>query len=332
VLAVMPWNFPFWQVIRFAAPALMAGNVGLLKHASCVPQCALALEDVFTDAGAPEGVFQTLLVGSEKVAGIIADPRVAAATLTGSEGAGRSLGAAAGRSLKKLVLELGGSDPFLVLPSADLEKAAQVGVAARVQNAGQSCIAAKRFIVHAAVWDPFVELFVKRLAALKVGDPNDPATGLGPLASASVRDEVEQLVAQTLALGARLLTGGHRLPGPGFYYAPTALADAPRGSPARDEELFGPVATLIRVGSIEEAIAVANETRFGLGSAAFTRDPAEQQRLVAELQAGCVFINGLVKSDPRLPFGGVKASGYGRELAGQGIREFVNIKTVWIGA
>jgi succinate-semialdehyde dehydrogenase/glutarate-semialdehyde dehydrogenase len=332
VLAVMPWNFPFWQVIRFAAPALMAGNVGLLKHASSVPQCALALEDVFTDAGAPEGVFQTLLVGSEKVAGIIADPRVAAATLTGSEGAGRSLGAAAGRSLKKLVLELGGSDPFLVLPSADLEKAAQVGVAARVQNAGQSCIAAKRFIVHGAVWDPFVDLFVKRLAALKVGDPTDPATGLGPLASASVRDEVEQLVSQTLAMGARLLTGGHRLPGPGFFYAPTAIADAPRGSPARDEELFGPVATLIRVGSIEEAIAVANETRFGLGSAAFTRDPAEQQRLVAELQAGCVFINGQVKSDPRLPFGGVKASGYGRELAGQGIREFVNIKTVWIGA
>jgi succinate-semialdehyde dehydrogenase / glutarate-semialdehyde dehydrogenase len=331
VLAVMPWNFPYWQVIRFAAPALAAGNVGLLKHASSVPQAALALEAAFAEAGAPPGVFQTLLIEGSRTSALLDDPRVAAATLTGSEGAGRALAEAAGRNLKKVVLELGGSDPFLVLPSADLEKAAQVAVTARVQNAGQSCIAAKRFIVHEQVWDTFLALFVGRLQKLKVGRPSDAATELGPLASASTREEVDAQVQRTLQMGGRLLCGGHRLPGPGYYYAATAIADAPRGSPARDEELFGPVATLIKVASLEEAIAVANETRFGLGAAAFTRDPAEQQELAAALEAGCVFFNGLVKSDPRLPFGGIKASGFGRELAGQGLREFVNVKTVWVG-
>ena len=331
VLAVMPWNYPFWQVIRFAAPALVAGNAGLLKHASNVPQCALALEAAFAEAGAPEGLFQALLIGGDRVAPLLADHRIAAATLTGSEQAGRSLGEAAGRALKKVVLELGGSDPFLVLPSADVERAAQVAVTARVQNAGQSCIAAKRFVVHEEVYEAFVRQFVARLQALKVGDPADAATELGPLASAAIREEVDAQVQSSVAMGARLLCGGHRLPGPGFFYAPTALAEAPRGSAAREEELFGPVATLVRVSSLDEAIAVANETRFGLGAAAFTRDPAEQQRLASELEAGCVFFNGLVKSDPRLPFGGVKASGFGRELGGQGIREFVNVKSVWIG-
>jgi succinate-semialdehyde dehydrogenase/glutarate-semialdehyde dehydrogenase len=331
VLAVMPWNFPYWQVIRFAAPALAAGNVALLKHASSVPQAALALEACFTDAGAAPGLFQTLLIEGGRASALMDDPRIAAATLTGSEGAGRALGAAAGRALKKVVLELGGSDPFLVLPSADVEKAAQVAVTARVQNAGQSCIAAKRFIVHEKVWEPFVAQFVARMQKLRVGDPADAATELGPLASSSTREELDAQVQRTLQMGARLLCGGHRLPGPGYFYAATALEGAPPGSPCRDEELFGPVATLIKVGSLEEAVAVANETRFGLGAAAFTRDPAEQQELAVALEAGAVFFNGLVKSDPRLPFGGVKASGFGRELAGQGLREFVNVKSVWIG-
>ncbi len=332
VLAVMPWNFPLWQVVRFAAPALMAGNVGLLKHASNVPQTALALEALIADAGAPAGVFQTLLIGAERVAAVVADRRVAAATLTGSDAAGRSLAEAAGRSLKKVVLELGGSDPFLILPSAELDKAAQVAVQARVQNAGQSCIAAKRFIAHASIYAPFAERFVARMAALKVGDPKDPATELGPLATASVREELDEQVRRTVALGGKLLCGGRRLPGPGFFYAPTVIAEAPPDSPARHDELFGPVACLIRAGSLDEMIAVANETGFGLGAAAFTQDPAETQRLAAELECGSVFINGMVKSDPRLPFGGIKASGFGRELSVHGIREFVNVKTVWIGA
>lgn len=330
VLAVMPWNFPFWQVVRFAAPALMAGNVGLLKHASNVPQCALALEAVFRDAGFPEGCFQALLIEAARVAPLLDDPRVAAATLTGSEPAGRSLGAACGRALKRVVLELGGSDPFLVLPSADLDKAVQVAVTARVQNAGQSCIAAKRFLVHDAVWDAFVPRFVERLASLQVGDPGDEATELGPLVNRAGVDELHAQVEASVAAGARLLCGGHPLEVPGFYYAPTALADAPKGSPARDEELFGPVASILRVRSLDEAIEVANETRFGLGAAAFTREPAEIERLSVALEAGSVFVNGMVKSDPRLPFGGVKASGFGRELAAPGIREFVNVKTVWV--
>jgi len=332
VLAVMPWNFPLWQVVRFAAPALLAGNVGLLKHASNVPQTALALEAVIAEAGAPAGAFQTLLVGSERVAPLLADPRIVAATLTGSENAGRSLAEHAGRALKKVVLELGGSDPFLVLPSADLEQAAKVAVQARVQNAGQSCIAAKRFIVHEQIYPPFAEAFVARMAALKVGDPSDAATELGPLSSASLREELDAQVQKSVAMGGALLTGGHRLPGPGFFYAPTVIADAPPDAPVRKDELFGPVAALIRARSIDEMIAIANETQFGLGASAFTRDAGEQARLAAELEAGSVFLNGMVKSDPRLPFGGIKISGYGRELAGQGIREFVNVKTVWIGA
>jgi succinate-semialdehyde dehydrogenase / glutarate-semialdehyde dehydrogenase len=328
VLAVMPWNFPFWQVLRFVAPALAAGNVGLLKHASNVPRCALAIEDLLARAGVPAGVFAALLVGVESVAGLIADERVAAVTLTGSEGAGRAVGRVAGDSLKKVVLELGGSDPFVVLPSADLDLAVATAVRARTLNSGQSCIAAKRFVVHASVYAPFLERFVAGMAALRVGDPRDEATEIGPLANAAIRDELSAQVERTLAAGARLLLGGRPLPGPGYFYPPTVLVDAPPRSPARSEELFGPVATVIRVRDLDEAIAVANETRFGLGASAWTNDPEERERLVAELDAGSVFVNGLVASDPRLPFGGVKASGHGRELARQGLLEFVNVKSV----
>jgi succinate-semialdehyde dehydrogenase/glutarate-semialdehyde dehydrogenase len=330
VLAVMPWNFPFWQVFRFAAPALMAGNVGLLKHASNVPQCALAIEDIFREAGAPEGAFQTLLVGSERVAALIEDPRIAAVTLTGSEGAGVSVGRAAGAQIKKAVLELGGSDPFIVMPSADLPAAAATAVKARTINNGQSCIAAKRFIVHASVAAEFERLFVEKMKALKVGDPLDPSVEIGPLATPAIAAEVDDLVQRSVAAGARLALGGRRLDGSGSFYAPTVLADVPAGSPAASEEIFGPVASLFRVEDLDEAIAVANRTRFGLGASAWTRDPAERDRLVREIEAGAVFINGMVKSDPRLPFGGVKRSGFGRELAMQGIREFVNVKTFWI--
>ncbi len=329
VLAVMPWNFPFWQVFRFAAPALMAGNVGLLKHASNVPQCALAIEEIFRQAGAPEGVFQTLLVGSDRVAPLIADPRIAAVTLTGSEGAGVSVGRAAGAEIKKAVLELGGSDPFVVLPSADLAAAAATAVKARTINNGQSCIAAKRFIVHEKVAAEFERLFVEKMKALKVGDPLDPSVEIGPLATPAIAAEVDDQVRRSIAAGARLACGGKRPEGPGSFYAPTVLADVPAESPAASEEIFGPVASLFRVRSLDEAIAVANRTRFGLGASAWTRDPAERDRLVREIDAGAVFINGMVKSDPRLPFGGVKRSGFGRELAMQGIREFVNVKTVW---
>jgi succinate-semialdehyde dehydrogenase/glutarate-semialdehyde dehydrogenase len=331
VLAVMPWNFPFWQVFRFAAPALMAGNVGLLKHASNVPQCALAIEEIFRRAGFAEGVFQTLLVGSGAVAGLLDDPRVKAATLTGSTPAGSAVAERAGRNIKKTVLELGGSDPFIVMPSADLESAAATAVKARVVNNGQSCIAAKRFIVHTDVYDDFVERFVAGLEALKVGDPMDPATDVGPLATAAIRDEVEEQVRRTLEMGARLLTGGKRREGPGNYYLPTALSEIPAGSPAHDDEIFGPVASLWRAADVDEAIRIANDTQFGLGAAAWTNDQAEQDRFTHEIEAGAVFINAMVASDPRLPFGGVKASGYGRELSDFGIREFVNVKTVWIG-
>ncbi|HEY0972643.1 MAG TPA: NAD-dependent succinate-semialdehyde dehydrogenase [Gemmatimonadales bacterium] len=328
VLAVMPWNFPFWQVIRFAAPALCAGNVGLLKHASNVPQCALAIETLFRDAGAPEGVFQALLVGSGAVDGIIADRRVAAVTLTGSEGAGSAVGGAAGRHLKKSVLELGGSDPFVVMPSADVAKAAKVAVTARTINNGQSCIAAKRFIVHEAIADEFTERFVAGMERLRVGDPMADDTDVGPLATPSIVEDLERQVSESVAAGARVLTGGHRLDRAGNYFAPTVLTDIPEGSPAHREELFGPVATLFRVPDLDAAIRAANDTQFGLGASAWTNDPAEEERLVAEMDAGSVFINGMVASDPRFPFGGVKASGYGRELSAIGMREFMNVKTV----
>jgi succinate-semialdehyde dehydrogenase/glutarate-semialdehyde dehydrogenase len=331
VLAVMPWNFPYWQVVRFAAPALLAGNVALLKHASNVPQVSIKLEEMFREAEIIEGGFQSLLIEAKRVAGVVADPRVRAATLTGSEAAGRSLAEAAGKHLKKTVLELGGSDPFLVLPSAELARAAEVAVAARVQNNGQSCIAAKRFIVHQSVADEFEAAMTERLAALRVGDPMEARTELGPLALAQVRDDVDAQVQRSVALGAELRTGGKRAGERGFYYAATLLARVPDGSPAADEEIFGPVAALFRVPSVEEAVRVANRTCYGLGASVWTRDPAEQERLAGEIEAGAVFFNGMVKSDPRLPFGGIKLSGYGRELSTYGMREFMNIKSVWIG-
>jgi succinate-semialdehyde dehydrogenase/glutarate-semialdehyde dehydrogenase len=328
VLAVMPWNFPFWQVFRFAAPALMAGNVGLLKHASNVPQCALAIEDVIRQAGFPADTFQTLLIGSAQVARVIDDPRVKAVSLTGSEPAGAQVAAQAGRQLKKTVLELGGSDPFVVMPSADLDRAVRTAVDARIINNGQSCIAAKRFLVDASVAADFERRFVEAMQALRVGDPMDEATQLGPLATADILDGLADQVDRSVAAGARLLTGGHRLDGPGNFYAPTVLADVPKDSPAYREELFGPVAVLFRTAGINDAIRVANDTDFGLGASVWTNDESEQRKLVDEIEAGMVFVNGMVASDPRLPFGGVKRSGYGRELSAYGIREFVNVKTV----
>jgi succinate-semialdehyde dehydrogenase/glutarate-semialdehyde dehydrogenase len=330
VLAVMPWNFPFWQVFRFAAPAVAAGNVGLLKHASSVPQCAIAIEEIFRLAGFPDGVFQTLLIGADRVERIVSDPRVAAVTLTGSEGAGMAVAAAAGRALKKTVLELGGSDPFVVMPSADLGPAVKMAIAARIVNNGQSCIAAKRFVVHDAIHDRFVEGMVGGMRALKVGDPLDPSTDVGPMASESERARVAAQVEALVRDGARALTGGKPQPGPGAFYPPTVLVDVPRASPTYREELFGPVALVLRVRDLDEAIAVANEVPYGLGSAAWTEDPAERTRFVDELEAGATFVNGMVASDPRLPFGGVKRSGYGRELSREGIREFVNVKAVVI--
>jgi len=330
ILAIMPWNFPFWQVFRFAAPALMAGNVGLLKHASNVPQCALKIEEIMRRAGFAEGVFQTLLIGSGPVDGILNDPRVAAATLTGSEQAGVQVGVSAARRIKKVVLELGGSDPFIVMPSADLDAAVATAVDARVQNNGQSCIAAKRFIVAEKIADDFERKFVKRMEELRVGDPFDESTQLGPLANADAVTSLDADVSKTVAAGARLLTGGHPLDRPGSFYAPTVLTDIPKNSPAYNEEFFGPVASLFRVESIDEAIQLANDSRFGLGASAWTNDPAETERFINELEAGMVFVNKMVASDPRLPFGGVKHSGHGRELAANGIREFMNIKTVWI--
>lgn len=330
VLAIMPWNFPFWQVMRFAAPALMAGNVGLLKHASNVPQCALKIEDILHRAGFPDGVFQTLLIGSAPVDGILNDPRIVAATLTGSEQAGIQVGVSAAKRIKKVVLELGGSDPFVVMPSADLDAAVATAVEARIQNNGQSCIAAKRFIIADEIADAFESKFVSRMQALRVGDPFEEATQLGPLASADAVSSLDADVKKTIAAGARLLTGGHPLDRPGNFYAPTILADIPKDSPAYKEEFFGPVASIFRVKDIDQAIAIANDSRFGLGASAWTRDPAETERFVNELEAGMVFVNKMVASDPRVPFGGVKSSGHGRELSVQGIREFVNAKTVWI--
>jgi len=330
VLAVMPWNFPFWQVFRFAAPALMAGNVGLLKHASNVPQCALAIEDIFRRAGFAEGVFQTLLIGSDRVNKVIADRRVSAVTLTGSVGAGSSVAAVAGKEIKKSVLELGGSDPFIVMPSADLEKAAEIAVQARVINNGQSCIAAKRFIVHQQIAGEFEKKFVSRMATLKVGDPMEPDTDVGPLATADVLQGLEEQVNKTMEMGARVLLGGKRLERRGNFFAPTVLADIPKGSPAHDDELFGPVASLYRAKDMAGAIEIANDSIFGLGACAWTNDAAERDLFINEIEVGLAFINGMVASDPRIPFGGVKHSGYGRELSHHGIREFVNVKSVSI--
>ena len=330
ILAVMPWNFPFWQVFRLAAPALMAGNVVLLKHASNVPQCALAIEDIVRRAGFPDGAFQSLLIPPGQVQRVLDDPRVAAASLTGSEPAGRSIAAAAGRQIKKTVLELGGSDPFIVMPSADMPAAIETAVKARVVNSGQSCIAAKRFIVAEGVADAFERGFTAKMQALKVGDPMDPATEVGPLATRTTLTDLDDQVRRSIAAGARVLAGGHPLERPGNYYAPTVLTDIKPGSPAYAEELFGPVAALFRVRDTDEAIRLANDTSFGLGSSVWTNDAAERARLIDEIEAGQVFVNGMVVSDPRLPFGGIKNSGYGRELGVYGIREFVNVKTVWI--
>ncbi len=328
VLAVMPWNFPYWQVVRFAAPALMAGNVGLLKHASNVPQCALALEETFGDAGFADGAFQTLLIGGDAVADVVADPRIAAVTLTGSEAAGASIAAAAGRHVKKAVLELGGSDPFVVMPSADLDAAVRTAVTARVINNGQSCIAAKRFVVHTAVYDAFVARLVDGFRALRVGDPRNEDTDVGPLATASGRATVARQVAASIAAGARCLIGGEAPPGPGWYYAPTVLADIPRGAPVDQEEVFGPVALVYRVRDVDEAIARANDTPYGLGSSVWTNDAHERERFVCEIAAGMTFVNAMVASEPAAPFGGIKRSGYGRELGAAGIREFTNAKTI----
>jgi succinate-semialdehyde dehydrogenase/glutarate-semialdehyde dehydrogenase len=330
ILAVMPWNFPFWQVIRFAAPALMAGNVGLLKHASNVPQCAIALEKIFRDAGFPEGVFQTLLIGSGQVDALLNDPRVVAATLTGSEQAGIQVGIGAAKRIKKVVLELGGSDPFIVMPSADLDAAVATAVEARVINNGQSCIAAKRFIVAAPIADEFERKFVARMQGLRVGDPFDQKTELGPLATPDAVTTLDADVQKTVQAGAKVLTGGHPLKRPGNYYAPTVLTNIPKDSPAYGEEFFGPVASIFRAKDQDEAIRIANDVRFGLGASAWTNDDKERERFINELEAGMVFINKMVASDTRIPFGGVKQSGHGRELGAVGIREFMNAKTVWI--
>ena len=331
VLAIMPWNFPLWQAVRFAAPALMAGNVGLLKHASNVPQSALFLEELFLRAGFPEGAFQTLLIGSEHVEPVLRDRRVKAATLTGSVGAGRAVAGIAGGVIKHTVLELGGSDPFVVMPSADVAQAASVAVKARCQNNGQSCIAAKRFIVHESVADEFERLIVDGMRALKVGDPMDEGTDIGPLSSEQGRTDVEELVADAREKGATVLCGGERPDGPGAFYPPTVVTNVTAEMRMFSEEVFGPVAALYRVGGLDEAIGLANATDFGLGANAWTTDEGERERFVRDLDAGLVFINGMVASYPELPFGGVKDSGYGRELSWHGIREFCNAKTVWIG-
>ncbi len=330
VLAVMPWNFPLWQAMRFAAPALMAGNVGLLKHASNVPQTAMFLEDLFSRAGFPDGVFQTLLIGSDLVERVLRDSRVMAATLTGSTPAGQAVARVAGEEIKKTVLELGGSDPFVVLPSADLDKAAEVAVVARVQNNGQSCIAAKRFIVHEAVADEFERRFVERMAALRLGDPMDESTDIGPLATEQGRADVEELVDDAVAQGATVLLGGKRPDGPGWFYPATVISGITPKMRLFSEEVFGPVASMYRVANVDEALELANATVFGLGSNVWTNDSAEQERFVRDMVAGAVFVNGMTTSFPDLPFGGVKTSGYGRELSAHGIREFCNVKAIWI--
>lgn len=328
ILVVMPWNFPFWQVFRFVAPGLMAGNVGLLKHASNVPQCALKIEEVLCRAGFPQGVFQTLLVGSDKVDRILGDTRIAAATLTGSEEAGVKVGAGAAKRIKKVVLELGGSDPFVVMPSANFDEAVATAVKARTINNGQSCIAAKRFIVAESIADRFEREFVARMQALRLGDPLDERVDVGPLANADAVKSLHAAVQRTVGAGARLLIGGKLAGGAGNFYLPTVLTDVPKDSPAYREELFGPVASIFRARDIEDAIGVANDSKFGLAASAWTNDPSEQERFINELEAGMVFINQMVASDPRLPFGGIKHSGFGRELSVHGIREFTNIKTV----
>ncbi len=330
ILAVMPWNFPFWQVFRFAAPALMAGNVGILKHASNVPQCALAIEAIIREAGFPQGVFQTLLIGASQVGAIVEDERVKAATLTGSEPAGASLASIAGKSLKKTVLELGGSDPFIVWETADLEAAVKTGTTARMLNNGQSCIAAKRFIVSESIGDRFEQALIAQFKALKVGDPMQEDTNIGPLATPAILKDLEQQVQRAIDHGAKVLMGGKSIESNGNFYPPTILTNIAPDSDVAKEEFFGPVAMVFRVKNLDDAIALANSTPFGLGASGWTQNPQEQERLIEELEAGAVFINGLVKSDPRLPFGGIKRSGYGRELSIQGIQEFVNIKTVWI--
>jgi succinate-semialdehyde dehydrogenase/glutarate-semialdehyde dehydrogenase len=330
VLAIMPWNFPFWQVFRFAAPALMAGNVGILKHAGNVPQCALAIEQIFCRAGFEEGIFQTLLIEAEQVERLIVDPRIKAVTLTGSEKAGSAVGSAAAREIKKSVLELGGSDPFIVMPSADFGLAVSTAVKARTINTGQSCIAAKRFFIADKIYDDFLKKFVEQMRSLKVGDPLDETIEIGPLATEQILNGVHEQVQKTLAMGANCLTGGNRIAGPGFFYEPTVLVDVPKNSPAFREEVFGPVAAVLRVRDAAEAIELANDSRFGLGASAWTNDRTEQELFASELQSGMVFINSMVASDPRLPFGGIKRSGFGRELGAAGIREFMNAKSVWI--
>jgi len=330
VLAVMPWNFPFWQVFRFAAPALMAGNVGLLKHAANVTGCALQIEQIFQEAGFIEGAFQALVVSSDRVAGIIADDRVKGATVTGSEGAGQAVGGAAGKAIKPSVLELGGSDPFIVLADAELTEALDAGVASRMQNNAQSCIAAKRFIVEAPVYDAFVEGFTERMSQLTVGDPMAEDTDIGPLARPDLREEVHDQVERAVADGATLRAGGHALDGPGYFYAPTVLTDVTPGTVAFEEEIFGPVAAIVKADDVNHAVQLANDTPFGLGGAVFTTDLEQGEAVALRLECGCAFVNGMVKSDPRLPFGGIKTSGYGRELSRFGVHAFVNVKTVWI--
>ena len=330
VLAIMPWNFPFWQVFRFAAPALMGGNVAILKHAANVPQCALAIEELFCRAGFDEGVFQTLLIGSDQVERVIADSRIKAVTLTGSEKAGSAVGSAAAREIKKSVLELGGNDPFIVMPSADFGLALSTAIKARTINTGQSCIAAKRFFIADKLYDNFLGQFVEKMRSLKVGDPFDDATEIGPLATEQILTGVHEQVQKSVAAGAKLLTGGNRIHGTGFFYEPTVLADVPKGSPAYQEEVFGPVAAMFRVRDAAEAVEMANDSRFGLAASAWTNETTEQELFAAELEAGMVFINAMSASDPRLPFGGIKRSGFGRELGAAGIREFMSAKTIWI--